>query len=313
MANGVNKPFGLRPAFSITGGSWTEKVSEYTIYSSRNGKATEDTPIFQGDPVVLSSAPGEDSAKSVYPTIERYPIKDDNGGLDTVTDVPPVAGVFHSCEYTGTDGRFVTSNRWPGGDIEVKDGSIIKAYVYDDPMTVFDIQVSTSTNRLGDAIFAGDYIPDAAGGVDRKPEAAAYFGQNFAFGLAGGGANLVPDNPGSGDDKSGISGVYLNLGIGHAPNEGNRGRFTAAANAGDVDNAANIAMAINALRDNFVRNEIARSLPLKAIGFSMHPENLITEADKDDMGNTRGVFVRPFLNVRVVINNHVAKAGTYSN
>jgi len=52
-------------------------------------------------------------------------------------------------------------------------------------------------------------------------------------------------------------------------------------------------------------NRVLATLPLKAIGYTQNPNNYIYEAD--------GTTARQFLNVRVVINNHVYRVGNLGN
>jgi hypothetical protein len=95
----------------------------------------------------------------------------------------------------------------------------------------------------------------------------SFFGQNFSFGEGAGGASLAPQNPAAGDTRTGQSSVYLN-------------------NVGTGDNS--------------VRASI--EAPLKALGFSLNPNNTPYKSD--------GRTVRQFLNVRVVLNNHVYRGGS---
>lgn len=343
MAYGTNKPFGLRPESSINGGSWTEKLGAYAIYSNRitgstrSGDATSDallTPLFRGDPVSFGII-GDGDNESVEPVVVRTHL----GETDTPSQIRPILGVFHSCEYTLPDGRFITDNKWTMPS-EVQPGSPIIAYVYDDPMTIFEIQVSTSTRRIADAIFSGDYIDDDATfpglpgrGADRKPAPNdAFFGQNYYFGLGFAPMNdgtavtdwaptsaiadnafypNTPVNPMEGDTLSGASAVYLDVGI---RNRGLGRNFVAinrapfAADATGITEASfrdainTLASEADSLRDEIRADFLDTAIPLKALGFSKHPDNTIF----DENG-----FVRPFLNVRVVINNHVAKGGSY--
>jgi hypothetical protein len=133
----------------------------------------------------------------------------------------------------------------------VQAGSQIKAYIIDDPMVVYDIQVSTWTNIKNDARFT-----------------YAMFGQNFGFGLGGGGNLLLPGNPTAGSTRTGLSAVYL--------------------------------------ATTFANNDPAHTvdtLPLKAIGYTPNPQNGPASYTKDDTTS-------PFLSVRVMLNNHVYRAGT---
>lgn len=94
-------------------------------------------------------------------------------------------------------------------------------------------------------------------------------GMNFGFGLGGGGNNLVPNNPPDGNTRTGESAVYLALGF-------------LANNPGGFEDFS----------------------PLKAIGYTLEPDNLNKSITYDDIGTSA------FLNVRVIINNHVFKSGT---
>lgn len=252
MAYGVNAPFGLRPLFSINGGSWTEKTNEYFIHASADGATTYGTSLFRGDPVMWNTAAA--TTISGVATIARYAFNNDAA---TGNNNSAVLGVFQSCEYTDTTGKLVQAPYWPAST-QVLAGSKIKAYVVDDPDVVFEIQVSTANDVANDARF---------GGTTNQSATVSYFGQNFSFGLGGGGANLVPNNPTSGSARTGQSAIYLN-------------------NVGTGDNS--------------VRANAAS--PLKALGYSLNAENRIFEAD--------GTTARQFLNIRVVINNHVYRAGT---
>jgi hypothetical protein len=248
MAYGTNAPFGLRPHSSISGGSWTEKVNEYYIYADAAGTTTYGTSIFTGDPVIFNPAAATTLAGA--PTIARYPIDT----ATVVNEITPVLGVFVGCEYlstvTGTN-NLIKSPYWPA-NASVVPGSKIKAFVIDDPDVVYDIQVSTATNVLDDAKFSTDATT------------SAFFTQNFAFGLGAGGANLVPNNPATGDTRTGQSGVYLNI----------------------VGTTAT--------------NRVAATLPLKTIGLTSDPANVFLDA---------AGAVRPFLNLRVTINNHISRVG----
>lgn len=95
-------------------------------------------------------------------------------------------------------------------------------------------------------------------------------GQNFGLGLGGGGGNLVPNNPADGNTRTGESGAFLAT------------TFT----ANDIAHTAN-------------------NLPLKVIGYTLEPNNL-----NKPISYTRDATTAPFLNVRVIINNHAFKAGT---
>jgi hypothetical protein len=226
MADKQNAPYGLKPACSITGGAWTEKTNVYYIATKAGGDATYATPIFTGDPVIWNRVlqlGGEDVGSG---TIARYGFNNDGNNAGNAV---PVLGVFWGCEYTLATGELVKSKYWPGG-VAVQAGSQIKAYIIDDPMVVYDIQVSTWTNIKNDARFT-----------------YAMFGQNFGFGLGGGGNQILPDNPADGTVRTGQSAVYL--------------------------------------ATTFTANDPAHTvvtLPLKAIGYTPNPQNGPASYTKDD-------------------------------
>ena len=123
--------------------------------------------------------------------IARYPI--DNATV--ANEIAPVLGVFMGCEYFSTNtatNNLIKSAYWPAAT-QVMPGTYIKAFVIDDPDMVWNIQVSTATNVADDARF---------GGTTNQAAILAYMGQNFAFGLGGGGANLSPNNPTAGSTRS---------------------------------------------------------------------------------------------------------------
>jgi hypothetical protein len=250
MAYGVNAPFGLRPISSISGGPWTDKTNTYNIYTSANGATTYATSLFTGDPVIWN--PANASTIPGYPTIARY----DFDVADIDQNITPVLGVFMGCEYIDVNQKLIKSDFWPAST-PVYPGSKITALIMDDPDVVCEIQVSTATNAANDARF---------GGTTNTAATAAYFGQNFAFGIAAGGGNLSPQNPTSGSVITGQSAVYLNM-IG--------------TNSTD---------------------RVAATLPLKAIGYSQSSKQTNVYASD-------GTTAKQFLNVRVVINNHVFRVG----
>jgi len=253
MAYGVNAPFGLKPYLSLGSAGLTEKTNEYFIYASADGATTYNTSIFTNDPVILSKTAANRTVR-YGATIERY---DPTNTAAAAANTASILGVFAGCEYVDMQQNTVSSPFWPASSI-VYPGTKIRALVIDDPMVVYDIQVSTASDAPDNARFS-------ATGAN-VPAVLAYFSQNFALGVGGGGATVV--NPAAGSTITGQSAFYLNL-VGSAG---------AASRTEDT-------------------------LPLKVLGFTPDAQNLgsIFEAD--------GVTVKPFLNVRVIINNHFAKKG----
>lgn len=277
MAYGVNAPFGLRPISSINGGSWTEKTNEYYISASADGATTYASNIFTGDPVVFNPAVANVGTISVY-------LPNFTDATPSTFSALPILGVFQGCEYTDATGKLVQSPYWPAST-RVQAGTKIKAFVLDDPNTVFDIQISTSINASAEAFVSKPYLPV----TNTTTANAGSFGSNFALNIGGGtnfntitlngGAEAADNplmgyanNPASGDTRTGQSAFYLD------------------------------ASTSTALDNDHDYVKTTSTLPLKAIGYTLDPEN--TADSRLTLETT------PFLNVRVIINNHYYKAGT---
>jgi len=112
MAN-VDAAFGLTPVRHLSGYGY----SRANVYTIASGLAEN---IFTGDVVVLVAA----------------------GVLTphTATEVNNI-GVFAGVSYTAADGSFIYSQYWPSGTVATN----IKAYVYDDPYTVYKAQSAGTT------------------------------------------------------------------------------------------------------------------------------------------------------------------------
>lgn len=240
MAYGTNAPFGLRPLQSITGGSWTEKTNVYSIYADPTGQTTYKNSLFTGDPVVWSKTANQTG------TIMAFPVTASSGDAP----VTPVLGVFMGCEYFDSRNQLVKSPYWPGAAL-VYPGSRIKAWVIDDPLVVYDVQVSTSTDVATDPVFP-----------------STNFGQNFTL-TTGPSANKTVMNPSSGNTLTGQSVYYLD--------------------ATTRDAGALATLAVQAI--GYTENP---TQPTGGTGTPYTPYTLST---------------MPYVNVRVIINNHAFKVG----
>lgn len=274
MAYGVNAPFGLRPLYSLTGGAWTEKLTEYKIQASADGATTYGTSLFTGDPVVFSPTAANSPN---FGTVARY--------LPAFTDATPstfsalpLLGTFQGCTYTDTSGTLRTLPYWVGGT-PVYPGTVITCLVADDPNIVYDVQISTHINAAANAFVASPTFPDinAAGGAF-----IGGIGSNFALNI-GGGTNFntvqnayttatgttYANNPTAGSTVTGQSAFYLDI---------------------DTSTAAG--------GNNHDYNKTTATLPVKVIGLT-----------KEDVRNVAAtgltITTTPFLNVTVMINNHV--------
>lgn len=145
MSQGINAPYGLTAVRSQIGNGGTQKLGKYYIYASPNGLSTQPNSIFKGDPIKFVSNPGTTAMTGTIAPQKLSAPTDGSGEQSIATaDADAFVGVFMGCQYTNAQtGYQVNSDYWPGGQ-QVKAGTPIIAYVNDDPMAVFRVQVSSS-------------------------------------------------------------------------------------------------------------------------------------------------------------------------
>lgn len=130
MAN-VNAPAGLVPLRNADGTSPTTNTrATYTIASAYG------TAIYQGDPVASS---GTSDA--------LFGRRDIIVGTATNFKVGSFAGV----KYINSVGKPIVTNVWTAATV----GTNIEAFVYDNPNTLFEIQVSSATGLVAADISNG--------------------------------------------------------------------------------------------------------------------------------------------------------------
>ncbi len=112
MAN-VDAAFGFVPVRHLSGNGY----SRANVYTITSGLAEN---IFTGDLCIITA----DGVVTPH----------------TATEVNNI-GVFAGVSYTASDGSYVYSQYWPSGTVATD----IKAYVYDDPYTVFKVQSAGTT------------------------------------------------------------------------------------------------------------------------------------------------------------------------
>lgn len=120
MAYNTNAPRGLKPVRYMDGSAYTGKTNVYNIAS---GYATA---IGENDPVAVLS----------------------DGTLGIGAAGSQCRGVLRSVEYFTTAGAFVQANAWPASTT-VKTGTVIKAFVADDPTLLFDAQETNGSSGAG--------------------------------------------------------------------------------------------------------------------------------------------------------------------
>ncbi len=297
MANWQNAPYGLRPYRSILGGSWTEKTNPYKIYTFDDefGRVGLNQNLFTGDPIVWGTSLAQvDGATGLITggigTVARYNPNFIANAPSTYTGVgtAPLIGVFVGCEYLSTNtavNNIIRSAYYPSGT-RVVPGTEITAYVIDDPMVVYDIQLSTRINANGNAFVASPTLPNLNLNNGANFNLAGSFGSNFALDI-GGGANFTTvvntytvasgisyaNNPLTGNTRTGQSAFYLSASTQNL------------ANGATYDYAKNVT-----------------TLPLKALGYSTDPNNVAAA--------TLTIETTPFLSIQVTLNNPVYSIGS---
>jgi hypothetical protein len=292
MSYGTNAPQGLQPIASVSAGAYTQKMGPYFVPTTTNAGVTTGygTSIFSGDPVVFNTLHTDNTFEETAGTVALYNPTYADAAPSTFA-VAPILGVFQGCRYTDPTGKLVESNFWPASTI-VQTGSLIEAFIADDPYAEFTVQISTHVNASA-ANFAGLLVPalplqnPITGNVATL---GGGFGSNFALNVGGGtnfdtivksGTNLgYANNPTGGNTRTGISAYYLDI---TTPTGGDR---------------------------THDYNKTLATLPLKAIGYDQNPENLIPRNNPVDTLGSPILEHTAFLNVRVMINNHAYKAGT---
>lgn len=275
MAYGINAPFGLRAVTTIHGGSWTQKLNEYKIYTNAAGTATYGTSLYMGDPVIwgTSFSATPTASHGGIGTIAAYQPTFADGTPSTYSTAP-ICGIFMGCTYQATTpntNSFYAT--WPGGT-QVVPGTVITAYVLDDPSVVYDVQVSTSISAAGN-VFVGNPVFPNLNPTGGAPFAqAGTFGRNFAVNIGGGGA-------------------FQTVNAAYANNPATGSAFQGSAYYLDVDTST------VAGYNNHDYNKNVTTLPLRALAYTSNPQNFVAV----QAGS-------PFVNVLVTINNHVNAAGT---
>lgn len=118
-------PYGLRPVKRVDGMPYSGAVSHYLI-----DPAGEGTNIFNGQVVIL----GADGYIAIS-TATGADITTNNLGGNGVGAL----GVFVGCEYVNAQGQLIHSQYYPSGTT-----GVVKAYVVDDPMVLFQAQLDGS-------------------------------------------------------------------------------------------------------------------------------------------------------------------------
>jgi hypothetical protein len=151
MSNGINRPYGLEVVQSQIGNGGTQKLGQYFIYADDTGLITQAQSIFKGDPIKWVDKGTPNSGTSDYKvqagTIVPQKVAvtaDDTESAFAAQDTAAFVGVFMGCQFVDAQtGYQVNSDYWPGSR-QVKAGTKITAFVNDDPMAVFRVQVSVS-------------------------------------------------------------------------------------------------------------------------------------------------------------------------
>lgn len=323
MAYGTNAPFGLRAVSHLIGGADDIKTnSNYTI------DVTTASTLNNGDPVVYAPSIADYATAGYYKgataviTRMNPTVTLDTANTATTVVKPPVAGVFQSCQYW-VNGTFYEQQYWVAGTAAT---STVKAFVVDDPYVIWDVQLGTYMGSVAGTTSRFLLLPSMqlqnatwpnTGGAAANPTAAnsAIIGSNLelltgrgpAAGAAGGSGSLTTVTAWDGTQAV-VAGYADN------PLIANYGSNTLPANPLGTSTfyacpslaATNASPSVADGRNEYARDEEAT---LKVIGFSPNPENVPTKYGLPANGTPGTYFNTPFLNVWVMINNHVNKAG----
>lgn len=112
----TSAPFGFRPSFHNSG---QIRPKAYTIATGYNQN------VFSGDPVKLTSN-------------GVIHLGTNDGTRSGTTDGIKLLGIFAGCQYNDATGKPTISPFWPASTTATN----IIAWVYDDPETLYDVQVA---------------------------------------------------------------------------------------------------------------------------------------------------------------------------
>ena len=134
--------FNLKVVQSQIGNGGTQKLGQYYIYASDDGLTTQPNSIFKGDPVKFVSAPGLAIMAGTIAPEKLSAVKNGTQVQAVATaDADAFVGVFMGCAFIdAASGIEVNSDYWPASR-QVRAGTKIIAFVNDDPMAVFSVQV----------------------------------------------------------------------------------------------------------------------------------------------------------------------------
>lgn len=140
MAN-TNAPNGFTPSRHMAGG--VIRSSEFLIATS--GTTGFNDTIRQGDVVMQNT----------------------DGTIELATAGATFLGIFDGVQYVDANGNMIYSNQWTASTA-VLSGSVIRAYVYDDPFITYECQMSTFAatdvgNNFDIAVGTGSSVTQRSG------------------------------------------------------------------------------------------------------------------------------------------------------
>jgi len=321
MAYGVNAPFGLRPYGHLIGGADDIRTnSNYAI------DVVTASTLNKGDPVIFAPAINDSAVGAYYKggqsTITRYnpTANPQAGGTNTtITNSPPIVGIFQGCEYW-VNGTYYNQEYWVAG---TQATSLVKAYVIDDPNVIWDVQLSTwfgsdqatqtqflvlPCMQLQNATWPNTghaaATPTAANSAIIGSNVALLTGRGPAGAVAGGTASLTTINAWNGAaavvagyaDNPIIGGAGYNLGV---------STFYACPSLAGTSANPSVPNGSN----EYLRGA---SIAFKVLGFTPNPANVPALYGQPADGTAGTYFNTPFLNVIGTINNHAFKPGIQS-
>lgn len=285
MAYGKNLPTGLTPIGHLISGTCNININDNYLIDTSAGAALQNLNF--GDPVMISPTIADYAAANGYigkeALITLYNPTTTLAAANTASTVlgtngnKTIAGVFQGCTFIDPSGMVQFSKYFVQG--MQKAGTPVRATIIDDPFVIYSIQLGTFVNADNNNAFV--VRPAIFAAATGNNIGGCVIGSNLEI-CIGGGTNLNTVNP-----------AYANN-----PAVGANGTSAMYACPSLAATSANPPVAD--VRNEYVRTNAA----LKLLGFSDD------DALKGSLVANPTYFNTPFLNVKVIINNHINKASS---
>lgn len=285
MAYGKNLPTGLTPIGHLISGTCNININDNYLIDTSASAALQNLNF--GDPVMISPTIADYAAANGYigkealitlynPTTTLAQAGTSSTVLATNNN-KTIAGVFQGCTFIDPSGMVQFSKYFVQG--MQKAGTPVRATIIDDPFVIYSIQLGTYVNAVANAFVTQPVIFAAATGNNNL--GGCVIGSNLEI-CIGGGTNLTT-----------VNAAYANN-----PTVGANGTSAMYACPSLAATSANPSVA------NVANEYVRTNAALKLLGFADD------DALKGSLVANPTYFNTPFLNVKVLINNHINKASS---